>query len=229
MDSTTFVLLVRHGENDFVTTHRLAGRTPAVHLNDKGRNQAQRLVTFLDQQPIRAVYSSPIERCLQTAEPLAAALGLPVCEEIDLLEVDYGEWQGADLRELSKLDAWHRVQHYPSLFRFPAGETLREVQARAVSAIERIRDAHPNEVVAVFSHGDVIRTTLAHYLGVPLDLFQRIAISTAAVSVLAFVDGRPMVLGVNFTAELPKFEVKQPAPEQQTAPSAEDGAKSATS
>ncbi|MBK8046020.1 MAG: MSMEG_4193 family putative phosphomutase [Anaerolineales bacterium] len=226
MDSTTFVLLVRHGENDYVTTHRLAGRTPAVHLNEKGRAQAAQLVAYLDQQPIRAVYSSPIERCLETASPLAAALELPVLEDAGLLEVDYGDWQGADLRELSKLDAWQRVQHYPSLFRFPAGETLREVQARAVSAVERIRDHHPNEVVAVFSHGDVIRTTLAHYLGVPLDLFQRIAISTAAVSVLAFMDGRPLVLGVNFTAALPKFEIKKPEPE--TNQSDGEGAQAAT-
>ena len=127
-----------------------------------------------------------------------------------MIEVDYGGWQGGDLRELCKQPEWGQVQHFPSIFRFPGGETLREVQARAVSAVERMRDAHPDQVVAVFSHGDVIRTVLAHYLGVPLDLFQRIWSSTAAVSVLAFFDNRPGVLGVNYLGEFPVCIIKKP-------------------
>jgi probable phosphomutase (TIGR03848 family) len=209
MGDTTYVLLIRHGENEYVTTHRLAGRTPGVSLNDKGRNQAEALVRYLEGQPIDVVYSSPLDRCLETAEPLAGARGLPVRHERGVVEVDYGGWQGADLRELSKLPAWHEVQHFPSLFRFPDGETLREVQARAVGTIERLVDLHPDQIVALFSHGDIIRTTLAHYLGIPLDLFQRIAIGTASVSILAFHNRRPIVLGVNFTAELPKLEIKR--------------------
>lgn len=212
MGSTTFLLLIRHGENDFVTTHRLAGRLPGVRLNEKGQQQAQELVSYLAGQPIQAIYSSPMERCLQTAAPLAQSLAQPVIEDWALAEVDFGEWQGSDLRELSKLPAWHQVQHFPSTFRFPHGETLREVQARAVGAIEQIRTAHPDQVVAVFSHGDLIRTTLAHYLGVPLDLFQRVVISTASVSILAFHDDRPMVLGMNFVPALPKLEIKKPEP-----------------
>lgn len=213
MGSTTFVLLIRHGENEFVATHKLAGRTPRVHLNDKGRAQAEALVLSLAGQPIRAVYTSPLVRCVETATPLAASLELPAVEETAFLEVDYGEWQGADLRELAKLPAWQQVQHFPSTFRFPGGETLREVQSRAVAGIEHLRVLHPNEVVAVFTHGDVIRTTLAHYLGVPLDLFQRIAIQTASTSILAFHDERPMILGMNYLAELPKLEIKQPEAE----------------
>jgi probable phosphoglycerate mutase len=208
-------LLIRHGENEYVTTHRLAGRTPGVRLNDRGCQQAQALVGYLQQQPVDVVYSSPLERCLETAEPFAAARGLPVLVEQGVVEVDYGDWQGADLRELSKLPEWGQVQHYPSLFRFPGGETLREVQARGVTAVERLRIAHPDQVVAVFSHGDIIRTVLAHYLGVPLDLFQRIAIATASVSVLGFFDGRPMVLGVNYLAEPPKVEIKKPEEHKQ--------------
>lgn len=210
MGNTTFVLLIRHGENEFVATHKLAGRTPGVRLNDKGRAQAEALVQYLAGQPIRAVYTSPLVRCVETATPLAAALEVPPVEDTAFLEVDYGEWQGADLRELAKLPAWQQVQHFPSTFRFPGGETLREVQSRAVAGLELLRDRHPNEVVAVFTHGDVIRTTLAHYLGVPLDLFQRIAISTASTSILAFHDERPMILGMNYLAELPKLEIKQP-------------------
>lgn len=216
MAATTFVLLIRHGENEYVTTHKLAGRTPGVRLNEKGCHQAQALVGYLLGQPIDAVYSSPLDRCLETAEPLAGQRGLQVHAEPGLVEVDYGGWQGADLRELNKLPEWHQVQHYPSIFRFPGGETLREVQSRAVGAIERLREAHPDQVVAVFSHGDIIRTVLAHYLGVPLDLFQRLAIATASVSVLGFLGGAPMVLAMNCLADLPKFEIKKPEPDQGT-------------
>ena len=213
MTSTTYVLLIRHGENEYVSTHRLAGRTPAVHLNERGRIQADGLVKLLAGQQIDSIYSSPLERCRETAEPLAANRSLPLPQMAGILEVDYGKWQGQDLRELGKLPEWQQVQHYPSSFRFPEGETLREVQSRSVSAIERICADPPDQVAAVFSHGDVIRTTLAHFLGVPLDLFQRIAISTASVSVLAFHDGRPMILGMNYLAELPRFEIKKAEPE----------------
>lgn len=206
--STTYVLLIRHGENDWVGTDRLAGRSAGVHLNEKGRQQAQELAQLLQQQPIAAIYSSPLDRCMQTAQPLAEVLSLPVTVEPGVLEVDYGGWQAGHLKELAKLPEWHFVQHYPSTFRFPQGETLREVQSRAISAVERIRDAHPNQVVAIFSHGDVIRTTMAHYLGTPLDLFQRVIISTASISTLAFFGQVPSVLGVNYRPTLGKLEIK---------------------
>ncbi|MBU6348965.1 MAG: MSMEG_4193 family putative phosphomutase [Chloroflexi bacterium] len=213
MAATTFVLLIRHGENEFVATHRLAGRLPGVQLNERGVAQAAQLVEFLQEQPLAALYSSPLLRCLETARPLAAARALPVGEDPAFLEVDYGEWQGADLRELSKLPEWHKVQHAPSTFRFPQGETLREVQHRAVTGLDSLRVQHPNAVIALFAHGDVIRTMLAHYLGVPLDLFQRIVIQTASVSVLSFVDDHPAVLGMNCLARLPRIELK-PSPEK---------------
>lgn len=203
---TTYVLLIRHGENDWVTTNRLAGRTPGVYLNDRGRDQATRLAEQLAQQPISAIYSSPMERCLQTAEPVAAALGLPVSAEQGFIEVDYGAWQGGELKELAKSPEWQLVQHNPSGFRFPDGETLHQVQARAVWTLDRLREMHPNQLIAVFSHGDVIRTMLAHYMGTPIDLFQRLAIGTASISGLALHGARPMVLFTNYHADLPKFE-----------------------
>jgi len=227
--STTYVLLIRHGENDWVGTNRLAGRTPEVHLNDKGREQSAALAAQLAGQPIAAIYSSPLERCMETAQPLAAALGCPLRAEPGVIEVDYGEWRGGDLKELSQLPEWQMVQHFTSAFRFPGGETLHEVQSRAVWAIERLVAAHPNQQEAVFSHGDVIRTLLAHYAGVPLDLFQRIQISTASVSVLGFFGGRPALLGMNMAAELPVYAVKPPAeeapPTQTQAPSSDNAAK----
>src|SRR5436190_24049812 len=133
----TYLLLIRHGENDWVGTDRLAGRTPDVHLNEKGRQQAANLATLLAKQPIVAIYSSPLERCLETAQPLAALLNQIISAEPGLLEVDYGEWRGAHLKELSQLPEWQMVQHFPSVFRFPGGETLREVQSRAVETLER--------------------------------------------------------------------------------------------
>jgi probable phosphoglycerate mutase len=179
------------------------------------------LVELLARQPISAVYSSPLERCMQTAQPVADALGLSVIPEAEVMEVDYGGWQGADLRELAKTPEWQLVQHHPSSFCFPKGETLYQVQARAVGALERIRQAHPNQLVAVFSHGDVIRTSLAHYMGTPIDLFQRIAIATASISGLAFFDARPLVLFTNYLAELPKFEWKQDEAAAEAGPTAE--------
>lgn len=223
-DSVTYVLLIRHGENDWVGTRRLAGRTNGVHLNDKGREQSAGLAEQLAKQPISAIYSSPLERCVQTAEPVAAALGQQVNLEPGLLEVDYGEWQGGNLKELSKTPEWRSVQHFPSTFRFPGGETLYQTQSRAVQAIDRIVEAHPNQLVAIFSHADVIRTTLAHYMGVPIDLFQRIMISTASVSALAFHNGRPMVLFTNYVTELPKFEWKQEEPTEESRDKSEESA-----
>ena len=203
----TYLLLIRHGENDWVSSHRLAGRTPSVFLNDKGKQQSADLATFLAAQPISAIYSSPLERCLQTAQPLADVKQLAVSAEPGLIEVEYGEWRGGDLRELSKLPEWRLVQHYPSSFRFPGGETLYEVQSRAVSTLEQIRSRHAGGVVAAFSHGDVIRLSVAHFMGVPLDLFQRVQISTASVSIIVFHNSVPSVMGVNYLTALPVLEI----------------------
>lgn len=221
-ESTTIVLLVRHGENDWVGSDRLAGRTPGVHLNDTGRKQACDLAAILAKQPIQAVYSSPLERCLETAQPTAEALGLPIVPFPGILEVDYGTWQGGNLKELAKLPEWGMVQHYPSAFRFPGGESLRETQARAIAALEEVQAGHPNQLVALFSHADVIRLLLSHYLGVPLDLFQRVVVATASVNVVAFHGRRPTVLAMNYVAELPHFEIKSRA---EAAPSEDQSAR----
>lgn len=201
----TYLFLIRHGENEWVETGKLAGRTLDVHLNEKGHQQSAALVERLTGQPITAIYSSPLVRCIETAQPLAQRLELPIWEEPDLLEVDYGAWRGAALKELSQKPEWQLVQIYPSGFRFPDGETLREVQSRAVAALERIRTQHPGEAVALFAHGDILRTVLAWYLGTPLDLFQRIVINTASISLIAFHHFGPRILVVNETGEIPQI------------------------
>ena len=218
----TYLFLIRHGENDWVDTGKLAGRTPGVHLNEKGRNQSAALADRLKIQPFSAIYSSPLVRCVETAQPLADALDLPVREEPGVIEVDYGEWRGAALKDLSKKPEWQLVQIYPGGFRFPEGETLREVQNRVVTTLERIRKEHEGEAVAVFAHGDVIRTALAYYVGAPLDLFQRIHINTASVSIIGFHTFGPAILRMNDTGELPaiRWESKDAEKDDRATPEA---------
>jgi probable phosphoglycerate mutase len=215
--ATTFLLLIRHGENEWVSSGRLAGRTPGVHLNDKGRDQAKALAELLQQQPIRAIYASPLERCIETAEPLAKTMGLPILIEPGVIEVDYGDWHGKELKELGKQPEWQHVQHFPSTFRFPGGETLREVQQRVVTALEELAARHPNETIVVVSHGDVIRTAVAHFAGTPLDLFQRLQVGTGTLTTIALTGGRPNILNINHAPVLPIFEnapAEEPPDEQ---------------
>lgn len=195
----TIVFLVRHGENEYTKTGRLAGRIDGVSLNDAGREQATRVAERFADAPLAAIYSSPVLRCLETAQPLAEAKQLVVQPLDGVAEVDFGTWQGQALKDLQKDKLWTVVQHHPSAMTFPGGETMRCAQARAVDAIEAVAAAHPEAAIAVFAHSDIIKMIVAHYLGTPLDLFQRIAISTASVSAI-MVDpggGMPMVLGVN--------------------------------
>lgn len=198
----TVLLLIRHGENDYTRTGRLAGWTPGVSLNETGRQQAQALAKKLARAPLKAIYSSPLERARETAAPLAEAVKLPVEVVAGLGEVQYGDWQGKSIKRLARTKLWRTVQGLPSAMQFPNGETFRSVQARAVEAIEQIARAHPKDMVAVFSHGDVIKLVVAHYLGVPLDLFQRLLVSTASISVLRLGHGHPALVKLNDTSSV---------------------------
>ena len=150
-----------------------------------------------------ALYTSPLERTRETAAPLAAASGLVATVEDGLVECDFGEWTGRELTELARLKSWRTVQQAPSTFRFPGGESFVELQARMVGTLDRLRSAHPGGTVVCFSHADPIKVALAHALGTPLDLFQRIAVDPASVSVLAHEPGRPpTVRTVNATGPL---------------------------
>lgn len=187
------ILLVRHGQNEWVKKKRLAGWIPNVHLNDEGKEQAKQVAERLSHLPIRALYSSPVTRCMETARIIGRSLNLQVKELEAVGEVRYGEWEGEEIEKLSKEKAWHAVQHFPSRFRFPEGEALRHVQARAVDALEELSADHDkNEMIVVVSHADLIKLTLAHYLGVHIDLFQRIVISPASVSVLVLAENGMM-------------------------------------
>ncbi len=197
----TLLLLVRHGETP-TTGLVLPGRAPGLHLSDRGREQAERVSERLAGLRVDGLYSSPLERTCETAEPAAARTGLEVNEDAGLIECDFGEWTGAALPDLAALPQWQSVQHTPSTFRFPNGESFTQMQARMVRTLEVLRTAHPGGVVVCFSHADPIKAAVAHALGTHLDLFQRIVISPGSVSVVSYVEGQaPAVLMVNSTLE----------------------------
>ncbi len=201
-EEITRLLLVRHAHNDYLDTGRLAGRTPGVHLNEKGRHQAQALAARLAGTQITAIYSSPLERARETGEPVAAALGLPIQVLEDLNETDCGDWTGQAINELTKSDLWQKMQIYPSGVAHPGGEGIAAVQARMVRSLEIIRAAHPGGVILIVSHADPLKAALAYYTGLHIDLFQRLVLDPASLSELAFTPQGPRLMRCNDTAHL---------------------------
>ena len=195
----TTVFLVRHADHDMVG-QGLAGRL-AVPLNAAGHGQAARLAGWFARQPVTAVWSSPLRRTLETAEPIARGLGLAVDTDDALLEVDFGAWEGKSFAELDEHPAWRRWNGARARARAPGGETIAEVQARLCGFINDRCDEAPDGTLVLVSHGDPIRAALAYYLGVPIDLFLRIEVAPASVSVLAIDGWGPRVLCLNQTIE----------------------------
>ena len=179
------LLLLRHAVTEH-TGARLSGWMPGLHLSEEGRRQAEGLAGRLGPVAVDALYASPLERCQETAAVVAGAKGLKIETLEDVGEVRYGDWTGRTLKELGKEPLWKVVQATPSAARFPDGESIFEMQARAVLAVERLREAHPKQAVAVCSHADVIKALVCHYLGMHLDLFQRVVVSPASVTAIAF-------------------------------------------
>ncbi len=211
----TEFFLIRHAINDWVSTGRLAGWSPGVHLNDDGKKQAAALGESLANARLAAVYSSPLERTMETAEAIAAHHdGLTVQRLDGVGEVRYGDWQGEKLSKLRREKMWFVVQQYPSRAQFPGGEAIRQAQARAVDALEMLVVRHPNQRVAVVSHSDVIKLIVAHYLGAHIDLFQRIEISPASLTIVRLGADRPYIVRVNDTSYLPVIE-RAPMPARQ--------------
>lgn len=192
------ILLLRHAVTA-ETGRTLSGRLPDIHLSVDGVVMAEELRDSLAGRRIAAVYSSPIERCRETAAIVARPHDTRVRIRKGLVEADYGAWSGRPLASLRRLKAWQRLMAEPVRFRFPDGESLREVQARAVGVIEEIVAAHRrNDLVALCSHADVIRVVLAHHLGMPLDLVHRLDVRPASISVLQLDrDGRVGVPIIN--------------------------------
>lgn len=196
------LILLRHGRSTANTSGVLAGHTEGVGLDDTGRAQAEAVAARLDPVPLACVVSSPLQRCRETVAPLLARRKLPEQLDDGLVEVDYGEWTGRELRKLGKESLWKVVQQHPSGAVFPGGEGLASMQGRAVAAV-RARDAavtaehSPRAVWVACSHGDVIKAVLADALGLHLDSFQRIMVDPCSISVVHYTDLRPFVSRVN--------------------------------
>jgi len=191
------VLLVRHGQTP-TTGATLPGRAKGLHLADKGREQAEAVAARIgDLKRVDAVYASPLERTRETAAPIGKARGLKVIAEKGLLECEFGEWTGRQLKDLMKLPEWKTVQRYPSGFRFPGGESFTEMQSRITGALQRLVAAHRGGVVVAVSHADPIKAAVAAALGTHLDLFQRIVVSPCSVTAIAYGTEGPIVLTVN--------------------------------
>jgi probable phosphoglycerate mutase len=197
----TVLLLVRHCPTS-VTGTRLTGWQPGFPLSDDGRARADALAERLADLPIEAIYSSPLERCRETAEPLARRRRVSIRVRPQLGEVRFGTWTGRTLAQLRRTRMWRLVQITPSIVRFPDGESFLEVQQRAVGELLRIAGEHRDGLVVIVSHADVIKLVLAHFAGAHLDAFQRLAIDPCSVSVVALGGGVPRVVKVNDTGDL---------------------------
>jgi probable phosphomutase (TIGR03848 family) len=196
----TTVVLLRHGRTTANAGGVLAGWTPGVQLDDSGRAQVQAVGERLAKVPLAAIVSSPLERCLQTADAVAAGRELTVQTDDRLGEARYGDWTGRTIKELAKEPLWRVVQQHPSaaVFPGPEGEGLAQTQARAVAAVRGWNATlGPDAVWLACSHGDVIKAILADALGLHLDQFQRIVVDPASISIVTYTETRPFVVRVN--------------------------------
>ena len=193
------LLLIRHGENDFVKSSKMAGRIPGIHLNEKGQKQAEALGEALKDFPITAIYSSPLERTMETAQPISQARKLEIIPEPDLLEADLGKWEGRSWKVLRLTKAWKVVQNAPSRFRFPEGESFAEAQLRYANALERIAKKHnkPKDIIAIIFHADPIKLAVSYFLGLPLDHFQRLGCNTGSLTMLHLSEAGASLITLN--------------------------------
>ena len=199
---------MRHGRTP-TTGAVLPGRAPGLHLSDQGRAQAEAAAARIAEmaRPPVAVYASPLERAVETARPIAAALGLRVKVTKGLLECDFGDWTGAKLSALRRQREWRQVQHLPSAFTFPNGESFAAMQHRIVSTVDDLASRHLGESFVCVSHADPIKAAIAATAGVPLDLFQRLVVSPCSVTALVRGPAAAHVLCMNSTASMAELAI----------------------
>jgi len=202
------LLLIRHAMNDWVGK-RVAGWTPGISLNEEGQEQAARLAERLESVPLEAIYSSPLERALETAEPIARSHGLEMEIRDSIGESRYGELDGKRIEEIFKSELWEQWLRHPSRTRFPGAETTYEVQVRVVAALEQFLQDHPEGNIAVVSHADPIRVAVAHFIGLPLDLVGRLWVSPASVTTMRFDEWGPRLTHLSHTGSLDFLTKKQ--------------------
>ena len=198
---STLVLLVRHGQTS-TTGSILPGRAPGLHLADAGVAQAKAVADRIGALgSVGAVYASPMERTLETATPIAKACGMRVRRDAGLIECDFGEWTGRKLSDLRRKPEWQTVQHNPSGFTFPGGESFISMAARMTDTVMSLTVRHGGETIVVVSHADPIKAAAAVALGTHLDLFQRIVVSPCSVTAVLYGTAGPIVLAVNSTGD----------------------------
>ena len=199
---------MRHGRTP-TTGAVLPGRAPGLHLSDQGQAQAEAAAARIAEmaRPPVAVYASPLERAVETARPIAAALGLRVKVTKGLLECDFGDWTGAKLSALRRQREWRQVQHLPSAFTFPNGESFAAMQHRIVSTVDDLASRHLGESFVCVSHADPIKAAIAATAGVPLDLFQRLVVSPCSVTALVRGPAAAHVLCMNSTASMAELAI----------------------
>ena len=192
---TTF-FLIRHAScNGLGRT--LWGRTPGVCLNEKGKLQAQRLANRFSGITLRAIYSSPLERAVETAETIACTTKLEVIENRAFEEINFGDWTGKSFEALSSDDCWRRFNTHRSATGIPGGESFLEVQNRVVNELDQLSSQYSNSSVAIVSHADVIKAAIGYFSATPIDLLDRIEISPCSVSVIAMNEDTVRLLTIN--------------------------------
>lgn len=193
------LVLLRHAVTAD-TGVRLSGRLPDIPLSEEGVEMASIAGARLAREDVNALYSSPIQRCEETATIVGEALGLRPRTVGAFTEVDFGDWTGRLLGDLARLDAWRLLNEAPSRFTFPGGEALVDAQSRTVAAVERLDEAHRRHTIVVVTHNDIIRLVVAFYLGLSIDHFHRLESNPTSVSVVELPEGSgaprvPMVNG----------------------------------
>ncbi len=179
------IVLLRHAHSTANAAGVLSGQMPNVHLSKSGQEQAERLAERLGRLTISQVQVSPMDRCTETLAPWLAKYGknVTVLTEPNLIEVDYGKWSGKKLSTLSRAKLWRKVQGQPSAVTFPEGESLAQMQVRAMKTVHDFF-ASDLELTIMVSHGDVIKAIVASSMGMHLDDFQRIVIDPASITIL---------------------------------------------
>jgi broad specificity phosphatase PhoE len=181
-------ILIRHATNHTVGK-RIAARSAGVHLNEEGKQQALDIAERLKDLDISGIYTSPLERAIETAVPLASELNLPINEHTGLLEIDFGEWTNKTIEELKTFPLFHQFNSFRSGTRIPGGETMAEAQFRIIKCMDELNQIHHNDIIALFSHADMIKSAIAYYAGINIDFLHRLHISPASVSAIEIFDG----------------------------------------
>lgn len=197
----TKILLIRHATTNAVGKS-LSGRKPGVHLNETGKSQAQYLSEELAKIPVSIIYSSPLERAVETAQPVAASHNIPCVIADDFIEMDFGSWTNSSFDELANDNKFRLFNTFRSNTRIPNGETMLEAQVRIVTGLQKLCTKHPNQTIAVVSHADLIKSAIMYYAGMHLDMFQRIEISPASVSIVELYDETARIMCINNTGKL---------------------------